>query len=76
MRQEQAFKFYWDTGNKGALPLDPACPEHLSVRSPALRPYHFFKLLSAVTMCTELYVLHLFGYSGRFEKQNAYFSAK
>jgi len=27
-------------------------------------------------MSTELYVPHLFGYSGCFEKQNAYFSAK
>jgi hypothetical protein len=25
-----------DTRNNGALPLDPACPERLSVRSPAV----------------------------------------
>jgi hypothetical protein len=35
MRQEKGFKFYLDTKNNGALPLDPACLECLSVRSSA-----------------------------------------
>jgi hypothetical protein len=38
MRQEEAFKFCLDTRNNEALPLDPACPERLSVRSPAVLP--------------------------------------
>jgi hypothetical protein len=36
MRQEKMFKFCLDTRNNGALPLDPACPERLSARSPAV----------------------------------------
>jgi len=31
--QEEEFKFYLDTRNNIALPLDPAYPECLSVRS-------------------------------------------
>jgi len=31
MCQEESFKFYLDTRNNAALPLDPACPEHLKV---------------------------------------------
>jgi hypothetical protein len=38
MGQEEAFKFYFDTRNNGALLLDPACLERLNVRSPALLP--------------------------------------
>jgi hypothetical protein len=37
MRQE-AFKFCLDTRNNGAVPWDPACPEHLSVRSLTVLP--------------------------------------
>ncbi len=33
------FKFCLDTRNNGALPLDPACPECLSVWSPVGLPY-------------------------------------
>jgi hypothetical protein len=40
MCQEEGFKFNFDTRNNGALPLDPACPECLSVRSPADLPYN------------------------------------
>jgi hypothetical protein len=36
---EKGFKFCLDTRNNGALPLDPACPESLNVRSPAGLPY-------------------------------------
>jgi len=32
------FKFYLDSRNNGALPLEPACPEHLRVCSPAILP--------------------------------------
>jgi hypothetical protein len=39
MHQEEGFKFCLDTKNNRALPLDPASPEHLSVRSPAGLPY-------------------------------------
>jgi hypothetical protein len=35
MRQEERFKFSLDTKHNGALPLDPACPEHLNAQSPA-----------------------------------------
>jgi hypothetical protein len=38
MRHEEAFKFCLDTRNNGALSLDPAYPERLSVRSPAILP--------------------------------------
>jgi hypothetical protein len=38
MHQEEGFKFCLDTKNNGALPLDPACPERLSVRSQADLP--------------------------------------
>jgi hypothetical protein len=46
VRKEEAFKFCLDSRNKGALPLDPACPEGLSVRSPAILPYYhkFWKM--------------------------------
>jgi hypothetical protein len=33
MRQEEWFKFCFDTKNNRALPLNLACPEHLSVQS-------------------------------------------
>jgi hypothetical protein len=39
MHQEERFKFCFDTKNNRALPLDSACPEHLSVWSPANLPY-------------------------------------
>jgi len=39
MYQEEGFKFCLDTRNNGALPLDWACPEHLSLWSPAGLPY-------------------------------------
>jgi hypothetical protein len=32
------FEFCSDTKNNGTLPLDPACPEHLNVWSPAGLP--------------------------------------
>jgi hypothetical protein len=35
MRQEEGLKFCMDTRNNGALRLDPAYPECLSVQSPA-----------------------------------------
>jgi hypothetical protein len=38
MRQEEGFKFCFDTINNKALPLDPTCPEHLSVWSPPNPP--------------------------------------
>jgi hypothetical protein len=38
------FKFYLDSRNNGALPLDPACTEHLSVCSPAVLPWWLFTL--------------------------------
>jgi hypothetical protein len=31
MHKDEGFKFCLDTGNKEALPLDPACPERFSV---------------------------------------------
>jgi len=37
--QEGRFQFCLDTRNNRALPLDPACPEHLSVWSSAGLPY-------------------------------------
>jgi len=33
MLQEEGFQFYLDTENTVALPLDPAYPKRLSVRS-------------------------------------------
>jgi hypothetical protein len=38
MHQEEGFNFCLDTKNNGALPLDMACPERLSVWSPAGLP--------------------------------------
>jgi hypothetical protein len=38
MHQEEVFKLCLDTKNNKALPLDPACPERLSVRSSAILP--------------------------------------
>jgi hypothetical protein len=40
MHQEEGFKFCLDTRTSEALPLDPACPECLSVRSLAGLPYY------------------------------------
>jgi hypothetical protein len=40
MCQEEGFKFCLNTRNIVALLLDPACPECLSVRSPASLPYN------------------------------------
>jgi hypothetical protein len=42
MRQEEVFKFCLDTKNNGALPLDLACHERLSVHSLTVLPYHRF----------------------------------
>jgi hypothetical protein len=39
MHQEEGFKFCIDTKNNIALPLDPACPECLSVQSLASLPH-------------------------------------
>jgi hypothetical protein len=39
MSQEEVFKFYLDTKNNGALPLDPAYPKRLSVCSLIILPY-------------------------------------
>jgi hypothetical protein len=40
MRQEEGFNFFLlEQRKNGALPLDLACPERLSVRSPAILPY-------------------------------------
>jgi hypothetical protein len=41
MHQQEGFKFCLDAINNRALPLDLACPEHLSVWSPASLPYYF-----------------------------------
>jgi hypothetical protein len=38
MCQEEGFKFGLDTRKSGSLPLDPAYPESLYVRSPAGLP--------------------------------------
>jgi hypothetical protein len=38
MHQDKGFKFFLDTKNKKAIPLDPAYPELLSVRSLAVLP--------------------------------------
>jgi hypothetical protein len=38
MLHEEGLKFYLDTKNNGALPLDPAYPKRLSVRSLVVRP--------------------------------------
>jgi hypothetical protein len=39
MCQEEGFKFCLNTRNNRTHPLDPACPNHLSVWSPAGLPY-------------------------------------
>jgi hypothetical protein len=39
MCQDKGFKFFLDTKNNKALPLDLACPKCLSVQSPASLPY-------------------------------------
>jgi hypothetical protein len=39
MRQEEGFNFCLTTRNNKALPLDLACPECLSIQSPAGLPY-------------------------------------
>jgi hypothetical protein len=46
---EEGFKFCLDTRNNRAFPLDPACPEHLNVRSLAGLPYGVFIFL----VCTQ-----------------------
>jgi hypothetical protein len=45
MCQEKRFKFCLDTRNNEALPLDPACPEHLSVRSPTGLHYGWLQIV-------------------------------
>jgi len=40
MHREEGFKFCLDTRNSGVLPLDPACPECLSVWSLTGLPYN------------------------------------
>jgi hypothetical protein len=42
MCQEEVFKFCLDTRNNRTLPLDPACPEHLSLWSPGQSTLQYF----------------------------------
>jgi hypothetical protein len=39
MHQEKGFKFFMDTKNNKAFPLDSTYPKHLSVQSPTHLPY-------------------------------------
>jgi hypothetical protein len=41
MREEEVFKFCLDIRNNRVLALDPACPKHLIVCSPAILPLFF-----------------------------------
>jgi hypothetical protein len=52
MYQEKGFKFCLDIRNKGALPLDLACPKRLNVDSPTVLPYPLLERRSDLTPLT------------------------
>jgi hypothetical protein len=64
MHQEEGFKFCLDTKKKKALPLELACPEHLSVQSSTDLPYklcYSCYLISDITTLVEISFIVIWG---------------